>query len=465
MTPAEIGLFRILLRHPQLTRVLQDNMLISDDALNVYNLIRDESIFDGRVSKNVFNTLLMQKGIKIDVYILNNIFQDIDTIPADREVAKRDLLGLIKMLMIDADKHYILAQMEKVKQYAVNGKLDEAERAIRGIRLKSPDDVMGSQQLMIESVAKTSGFKSGIEEIDKNKLAFVKGEITSIVSDSGAMKTYWSMWFQLQVMIQNPKFIGLFFQKEMSVKDMGRRLLSWVVKESSINILRSSVDDYDKAVQHYNKRLEEQLNDTMSDLLKRIFFIPNNRFGTPVDMLRFIESYNADIWVLDYMTQITSDSGNASTSYNIKVMDSINALKQYVADTDSHGIIINQTSKNTKESKDKRITDASDIEWSKNIENVSANIYSLFYPWKHRDTFLSAPFMTGIKAMPYEKSYYYLLDLKSRHIDSSAPSILKANPDHATFEEFTEEEYPRPQNWYKEYVEFVREPKGKRYDK
>lgn len=462
MTSAEIGLFRILLKHPLLTRVLQDNMLISEDAINVYGIIKDESVFDGRVSKGVFNSLLRQKGLTMDIHIVNDIFQDIDSIPSDREVAKRDLLSMVKLLMRDADKHYILAQTEKVRNYALNGKIDEAEKVLRGIKLKSPDDILDSEQLMIDSVEKTTGFKSGVNEIDKNKLAFVKGELTSIVSDSGAMKTYWTMWFMIRCLIENPKFVGLFFQKEMSAKDMGRRLLSWMIKESSIEILKRSVDNYDEAVTHYKALIKEQLNDTVSDLIKRIVFVPNNRFNTPIDMLRFIESYDADLWALDYLTQIDSDNTTSSTAYNVKIIDIANSLKQYSADTESHGILINQTSKNTKDSKDKRITEASDIEWSKNIENVSANIYSLFYPWKHRDTFLKAPFMTGIKALPYEKSYYYMLDLKSRHIDSSKPSILKANPNHATFDEWSPEEYNRPLNWYNEYVEYVKEPKGRR---
>lgn len=460
MTAAEVGVFKILIRHPQLTRVLQDNMLISEEAVNVYMIIKDESIFDGRVSKGVFNSLLKQKDIKIDISILNEIFQDIDTVPADREVAKRDLLAQIKLLMRDTDKHTLLASLDKAKRLTQNGKLDEAEKVIRGIKLRSPDDIVPSKQLMLESVIHTSGFKTGIHEIDKNKLAFVKGEITSIVSDSGAMKTYFTMWFMIQCLIQNPTFIGLFFQKEMAVRDMGRRLLSWMIKESSIEILKRSVDNYDEAVIHYKERIDEQLSDTMSDLIKRILFVPNNRFSTPIDMLRYIESYNADIWVLDYMTQIKSDIN--AQSYNIGVMESVNALKQYVADTESHGIIINQTSKDTKDTKDKRITNPSDIEWSKNIENVSANIYSLFYPWKHRDSFIKAPFMEGLRATPYEKSYYYLLDLKSRHIDSSIPSILKSNPDHATFEEFDTDNYARAENWYNEYVKYVKDPRDRK---
>lgn len=461
MTNAEIGIFKILIKHPRLSRVLQDTLFIEEESVKLFQLIKSETEFEGQITKNVLSTLLRQNEIKIDLNILNEIYRDLDTISPQLDISKRDLLNLVKLQGRESEKDYILKSLIKAQNLVKKNEIIEAHNIVRQINFSVKEEIVPTKQLMLDSIMNTTAFKTGINEIDKTKLAFVKGDLTSIVSDSGAMKTYFCMWFMIMTLIENPNMKGIYFQKEMAVKDMGIRMLSWIVKESSISILSKTVVNHEEAKEEYKKKLEERINESIDDLLNRIIMVPNTMFNTPMDMLRHIESYDVDIWCLDYMTQIKSDNFSFKGQFNNQVMEAVNTLKQIASETESHGIIINQTSKDTTNSIDKRITDAKDIEWSKNIENVSANIYSLFYPWKHRDSFASAPFMNSLKKIPYQKAYYYLIDLKSRHIDSNKPGILKAMPDHARFEEFDEKEYKNARAWYEAYVDYVKNPKRK----
>jgi len=455
MTGAEIGMFKVLLRHPSLTGIMTEDLLLSEVSVYVFRLIQQEDMYEGQITKTVFTSLVHKHRIKIDTKTINQIFAEIRGISSNKEIAKRELLALINIQKDESDKIELLSRMDKAKVHIRKNEVKQAEAILRSIHLSDAEDVLDSQQLMMDSIINTSGFKTGIPEIDNKKLAFAKGDITSVVSDSGAMKTYFVMWMLLKILMENDKFLGIFFEKEMEIKDVGRRLLSWTIKESSISILEKSVDDHEGAIKHYGNLIKEHMNDTVSDVMKRFIAVPNTRFNTPIDMLRYMERYDADVWGLDYMTQITSDNSNIK-SYNEKVMDSINSLKQICAETETHGIIINQAKKDVSNSKDKRITSPKEIEWSKNIENVSANIYSLFYPWKHRDSFLKADFMNGIQGVPYKKSFYYLLDLKSRHTTDTDIGILEANPDHSSFNEFNEEEYKMALRWYDNYVSYVK---------
>lgn len=456
MRASEIGILTILVKHPSLARVLQDNILITDDSMALFNVLYNEAgINPNSISKTVLAALLKRNNIKIDNEILNQVYRDLSSIPKDPSVAKRDLIQLINLLTREANTDTILNVIKRVESLVRSNKLDEAYNLIRGIHFNRTEEIQDTQQLMINSVEQTSGFRSGVKEIDEHFGAFVKGNITSLVSDSGAMKTYFAMWFQLQVLIANPKFTGVFFEKEMPAKDIGRRLLSYIVKESSMQILQRSIDNHKESIDYYSKQMKEMIDDTTSDLLKRFITIPNNKFDTPMDMLRYIELYNADICTLDYMTQLESDlPGN--TNYNEKIMHNINSLKRIVNETETHLININQANKDNSGSLDKRILDAKQIEWSKNIENVSANVISLFYPYKHYKTFKKAAFMTKApNIVEYQKYYYYIIDLKSRETSSKEPMLLKALPENSKFEEFDAEERVKALMWYEAYEEFV----------
>lgn len=436
----EIEIARILIVYPDLVRLI--DFEIENEWNEIYKAIGEECK-GVRPSKVFLKTIMEIRNIVCEVDI---IYEGVENVSSNKEIAKRDLIHYLRILKEVYVGNNMKRGMRKALGLIDRGKYEEADNIIRGIRYRQDSDVIETKQLMIESVVNTTGFRTGVESIDK---ILIKGELTSIVSDSGAMKTYFTMWLMLMILKENKSFTGLYFEKEMPAKDIGRRLLSWLIEESSISILEKSTGNYEEAVEYYKSGIDKEFIEEKEDILNRFKVIPNNRFDTPIDMLKHIENYEADIWVLDYMTQISSDNVSLSSSYNIKVMDAVNKLKQYASDTETHGILINQTSKSTTENKDKRIINAKDIEWSKNIENVSSNIWSLFYPWKHREDFM---YSRWAKELGYKRGFYYIIDLKNRNNENSKPIGLMAVPTKARFEELDILDKENANKFYKRYI-------------
>lgn len=446
---------RILIRYPDLINLI--DFEIDNEWNSIYELIGKEKNNKLPVGKIYLKELVKINRLDYDVDL---IYADMSSVSEDKELAKHDLINMLNILYEEHKKDEILRKIRTAKLHVERNNVKEGEKILRSIRYGGGEKVKGTKQLMLDSVMETSGFKTGIPVIDNKMLALIKGNITSIVGMSGGMKTYFTMWLLLNILETNPDFIGLYFEKEMPAKEIGRRLLSWMIKESNMKILLDSIDNHDEALEYYEKEIENKYKDKIEDTLERFKVIPNYMFDNPYDMLKQIELYNADTWVLDYMTQINSSNVSASSSYNIKVMEAVNSLKQYSNDTESHGIIINQISKPQSDSKDKRITNAKDIEWSKNIENVSTNIWSLFYPWKHKEDFIN---LSWVKETGYDKRFYYILDLKNRNTGNNNTIMLKAVPEHARFEELTDIESENAKLFYKRYVrEFNDKQKSKR---
>ena len=427
----------------------------SDISVKIFRLIRKEDMFGGRITKTTFQSILRSRKLLLATSLINEIFLDINDVPSDKEVARRDIITLIKIVVKENDTNELVSKIRNAEKYVREGNLVQAENIIRSVRFTNTDEIKTSEQLMMKSIVKSSGFKTGINLLDKKKLVFKLGDITSIVSDSGAMKTYFAMWFMIMTLIENPKFVGGFFEKEMDIDDIGLRLASFVTQVSTAEILKDSVENGPDAIKQYEKLIKEKTNDTVSDLLKRFKPIPNTHFNTPIDMLRYIEKYDMDIWVLDYMTMITSDNPGLNGQYNLQIQDAAKSVKQITAETKTHGVIINQTGKSTDDARDKRILNPNDMEWSKMIQNISANIYSLFYPWKFKDFFRKADFMKGIKAPEFEKGYYFVHDLKSRHLDSKDVTVFRAVPDESRFEEYDEEGTAKAMRFYNGYVSWL----------
>lgn len=269
-----------------------------------------------------------------------------------------------------------------------------------------------------EALQDDSSFKTGIAQIDNNMGGLCKGNLMSISGDSGTMKTMISLWIVLQILKANPTFKAVYFEKEMPIKEIGRRLISQLLHIPQKTLMFASVERQEEVANELlNKASEDKF--IMEILTNRLILVPNNRFETAADMVEIIKHYNADIWCLDFLTMLGEDTSKDMYTF---IKEQMGIFKQTVIQTDSLGIILGQLKQSAIEGRANKIPLRQDIEYSSKMKQYSAYIYTTFFPSLYYD----------IDSVP--ASYYYLVNQKDRH---GKPSDLyfEAIPEMCSFAE------------------------------
>lgn len=241
---------------------------------------------------------------------------------------------------------------------------------------------------------------TGEEWLDKNT-SILKGNITVIGGDTGSMKTTTALWLIVKILQANPTYKAVFFEKEMPIADIMSKVISFFTKVPTSDIIRDKATGTDAMDLILNGK--HQHSEVCISILKRLKLVDTNEFDTIEDMLNFIDGEQADIWCLDFLTQMFGDAENAS-AFNFKVMSGMNKIKRIVQRTGSTGIILCQLKKGTVEHRLLKVPLLDDLEWSGTIKQVATSVFMTYYPNLYYKEHLDEA----------EQQYFYLVNQKNR---------------------------------------------------
>lgn len=234
-----------------------------------------------------------------------------------------------------------------------------------------------------------------------DKTSILKGNITVIAGDTGSMKTTSALWLIIKILQANPTYTAVFFEKEMPIADIMSKIISFFTKVPTGDIIANK--EYGTVAMDKILSGEHQYSDIAVSILKRLKLVDTNEFNTIEDMLNFIESEKADIWCLDFLTQMFGDAENAS-AFNYKVMTGMNKIKRIVQRTGSTGIILCQLKKGTVEHRLLKVPLLDDMEWSGTIKQLANSVFMTFYPNMYYANNLQGD----------QRQYFYLINQKNR---------------------------------------------------
>lgn len=241
-----------------------------------------------------------------------------------------------------------------------------------------------------------------------DKASIMKGNITVIAGDTGSMKTTSALWLIIKILQANPTYKAVFFEKEMPIADIMSKVISFFTKVPTGDIIRDKAFGTDAMDQifagtHVMDSDGVKRSEICISILKRLKLVDTNEFNTIEDMLNFIEAEEADIWCLDFLTQMFGDAENAS-AFNYKVMSGMNKIKRIVQRTGSTGIILCQLKKGTVEHRLLKVPLLDDMEWSGTIKQLANSVFMTFYPNMYYKEHLKGD----------ERQYFYLINQKNR---------------------------------------------------
>lgn len=295
---------------------------------------------------------------------------------------------------------------------------------------------------MNNAVDRTNGFLTGIKGIDE-KGGLYKSNLMSLFGDTGSMKTYISLYICFEILMKNPTFTCIYFEKEMPKEDISRRLISKVIKRKLSEIMMATFGatrDIDMAnIKDLIK--DEMAQDTpLTGAMNRFKLIGPNDFNTAEDMQKIIMKYKPDVWCLDYLSLLSTRGDDA----NEGVSNMMKTLKKTVHMSESLGILLSQLKHNTIDNRANKIPTKSDIEWGSQVKQFSANMYATFNAKKYYK-----------RDLKDEKSWYFLVDSKSRN--SVGESIcLHSQPEFCNFVEVDGEEETKMREWLDGYMTSVK---------
>jgi hypothetical protein len=238
-------------------------------------------------------------------------------------------------------------QVEESLRLLEQGKINDGINKIKDIQFSKPDDLLNTTTLMIQSMTETNGFRTGIKVIDDEIGGFLLGNLTTIVGDTGGMKTMVSLWLCLKILMTNPDFTCLYFEKEMPVKDVARRLLAYATGIETDTLLKASISLDIEQTNIIGQTLQEsyRTNPKLEDVLNRLKIVPQTNFHNVADIYQYVSYYKPNIWCLDFLTQITDSSKTKDENYTLQVKNAVDRLKYIVSETNSLGIILSQIGK------------------------------------------------------------------------------------------------------------------------
>ena len=397
--------------------------------------------YETAVSSGWPNTSFSQYSLE-KVY---DIFYGSQDLP-EKEI-KTEFNNVIHILQKRHKKKGLLEQLELAKEMIVEDKENDAVALVKSIRFDRPEKLLTTRQYMLSSILETNGFPTGISVFDNNG-GLTRGNLFGIIGDTGAQKTMVSLWLCVKFLIANPTFRCVYFEKEMAIKDLARRMVSHLTKVTSDEIMKVAIERDESIRGNEWMRIAASIDTEMdketiiSDAFNRIQLVPNTHFNTITDMHRIIDYEKPEIWCLDFMTTLAVDFKSSKDGYNMAIVEAFDGLKNIVQDSESLGIVLNQLNHNTVQRRQSKIPMTSDIEWGKRVKDLCAYVYATFWP---------AMYMK-IK----ERDRFYLVGLKHRNTGNFTV-CLKTVPELNSYEELKTTEYERAMQWLDDYQ--------KRYEK
>lgn len=317
------------------------------------------------------------------------------------------------------------------------GKFDEAFKVFEEITSTSThkafEDITTD---IISSMETTNGFYCGIKPLDEEG-GLYKSNLFTLFGDTGSMKTMISIWLCIKILMENPTFTCLYFEKEMPKADVARRLFSFATKDPLKQIMEIALMSK-KGL--YGASMQAGIETVMSkdtpeiNAIKRISIVDCNKFETATDMRKIITKHKPDIWCLDYVSLLSSPGQDANSG----VTEMLKQLKDIVQKTETFGILLSQIKHNTIETRANKVPVMSDIEWGSQVRQFSSHVYATFRPFRYFP-----------QSVP--RDYYYLVNRKSRN-SSGSNIFLHSRPEICSFEESKADSMVDMENWLNGYL-------------
>lgn len=341
---------------------------------------------------------------------------------------KDEVIGTIGAQLVDLEKRRIYVKtVAAMLKRANEGNYSPMDDVLELEQFNNSANFKALDTIETYNVYKTQDpavpIKTGIKQMD-NKACILKSNVIVLGGDTASLKTTSALWLILQILKNNPTYTAIFFEKEMPIADIINKIMSWVLQRDIADIL------YD------NESCIKQMDDVLAgnhkhsaviiDLLKRLKLVSPNQFDSIEDILNYVQSEKADIWCLDFLTQMFQEAKNAA-EFSFKVMGGINKIKGLTHKTGSTAIIICQLNKGTIENRILKIPQLDDIEWSSNIKKVANCVFMTFYP----QLYMKNQFINDKEQC---SRYFYLVNKKNRFAENFSVA-LTASPATNTFME------------------------------
>jgi len=337
----------------------------------------------GMVTKDYIDKLTSETSFDIGWTDLEILLEKRDNFTFyDEEVLEQIFNENMKIITDHNKVQDMKVILGKAQECLERGQLQEAQILAHSIQVSSSVKLPGFLDIFGEFLETDWGFRTGLSEFDDDG-GLSKGNLMALIADTGAQKTMFSLWFMIQILAHNPKFKGLYFEKEMHEIEIAKRLISFVTRIDNRDLSKfhlmdniSKDEEYKRITEIVASRLES--GNIYHDALKRLHIVSGKHFANAMDIYGIVKEHNADIWCLDYMTMLEPKSGTLdeeSTRKEVKI------LKEITVNLNSFGIVLSQIKhSNGLAQRYNKIPELDDMEWGKPLKQLSSWIYSIFMP-------------------------------------------------------------------------------------
>ena len=449
MLKAEKRLLSLFFNKPLLIDDFNSHSLYSEIAKSIYNRLSKE--YRERGLKDSISQLTaicwFDNEPALKTAIKNIFLTPLDLFDINTEVLNNLLFDLEK----ETQKIENLNKLEEVQKSLVSNDINKADEILSSIRLKPVESLQGTADLIVDSMDNARIFKSGLQ-LDKYTGLLSTKSMMSIAGEPGSMKTYFAMYYILEILKVNPTFTATFFEKEMPASDIGLRLLSYVIGDDiqSIKTLLYNRDK-EKLISIYKDIIKA--DPEKKSLLERFIVVPDYKFNHTGDIEKYIKRYKSEIYCIDYLQQMIRDA-DVTSGINILMSE----LKDMTNSNDSFGLLLSQVNDKELAKRNNRIPQQTDMQYGTRIIQNSEQTITLFNPSK---VYAGGQPMTHNHYRPED---FYLIAHKTR--DAKEPKNIcpfKTSMKDSFFKEVTDtKEYERMTNWLDLYQKSM---KNNSYDK
>lgn len=386
-----------------------------DDITKLIDFVKTNRVTQiGRIH---FDELKLSQELLIPLAMSSHKFSSLS--PSE---IKREYLVIAEALSHNHNKRILGAKLNSALETLKAGDYFKAIETIKTIDHTPKEKPEISTVSMLDALKDKPGIQTGLNFID-NTGGWRQGNIVQITGDNGSMKTTISLWICLKILMKNPKFTCFYFEKEMPKRDIAFKLISYLTQTPTDNISEETETTL-------NKLLKQKT--PITDAISRLSIIPNTAFDNATDMANLIEYHKPSIWCLDYLTMLFDDSVGDTFSF---VNKQLQILKTVTSNTNSIGIILSQIKQNVLSTKQVKIPDKADSEWSSKLNQYSAYIYTTFYPQLYHQL---------------DNNYFFLVQLKNRFAKRNN-GYFTATPENSSFFEAKQDILQSMTNWLHGY--------------
>jgi len=447
MLKSEKTILSLLFSRPLLVKDFDREFLHSAEAFYIFDKLK-ENVKEKNLKTSV-NSITASLWFEEQTYklIVKDIFSlNLNLFTYNLEVLNDIIYELEKEKIKEKNKS-ILKELYNAIESNDNIK---AEEYVASLVLHRVESVKNTNETITDTLSNITLFKSGTRLDNYVGLPRTKSMI-GIAGMPGTMKTYFSMYYIINILKQNKDFTALYFEKEMPKDDIALRLTAYFMQKD-IEFLNHYLFNKksDELVKMYKDVVKS--NDEYKSLLERFIMLDSGDFSNVVDINKYIKRYKAKIWCLDYIQQMCEYDINSE-------MNKIPTyLKDITKENDAFGIVLSQVNDKEIARRENKIPLETDMQYGTRLQQNIVQQISLFYPYKQ---FKGQQPMTTNK---YEPNFFFCVINKAR--DAKEPKNVVpffTAIDDGFFKEVTKvEDLSRMENWYLNYVSKTNEkPKFK----